>query len=78
VSAQVATHYEQAGLPDQAIPHYLRAAESARRIFANDEAIRWYRQAVALSPVTRLPSEPKDWRRQVTVRCTRVWVTSYR
>ena len=58
VSGQVAAHYEQAGLPEEAIPHYFRAGEAARRIYANDEALRWYRRAVALLAGT-------DRRRQV-------------
>jgi DNA-binding SARP family transcriptional activator len=66
VSAQLASHYEQAGLPDQAIRYYLRAGEAAQRVHANDEAIRWYRQAVALLSDARPPSQLEDWRRQVT------------
>jgi DNA-binding SARP family transcriptional activator len=65
VNAQVAAHYEQAGLPELAIRYYLRAGEAAQRIYANDEALRWYRQAVALLPAARPPSEPHDWRGQV-------------
>jgi DNA-binding SARP family transcriptional activator len=48
VSGQVAAHYERAGQPEQAIPYYQRAAESAQRIYANEEAIRYYQQALAL------------------------------
>ncbi len=48
VSGQVATHYELAGLTEEAIPHYQRAAEIAQRIYANAEAIRNYRHALAL------------------------------
>jgi len=66
VSAQVAAHHEQAGLPEQAIRSYLHAGEAAQRIYANDEAIRCYRQAVALLPEARLLSEATDLRRQVT------------
>ena len=67
VSAQVAAHYEQAGLPEQAIRSCFRAGEAARRVYANDEALRWYRQAVALLPDARPPFELEDWRRQVAV-----------
>ncbi len=48
VSAQVAAHYEHAGQPEQAIPYYQRAAEVARRIYANEEAVRYERRALAL------------------------------
>jgi DNA-binding SARP family transcriptional activator len=47
-SAQVAAHYEAAGLPWQAIPYYRRAADVARLIFANQEAIHYYQHALAL------------------------------
>lgn len=48
VSGQVATHYELAGLIEEAVPHYQRAAEVAQQIYANAEAIRYYRHALAL------------------------------
>ncbi len=38
VSGQVASHYERAGRPAQAIPYYQRAAEVAARVCANNEA----------------------------------------
>jgi hypothetical protein len=48
VSYQVAAHYERAGLPDEAIPHYLWAAEVARRVYANEEAVGLLRRGLAL------------------------------
>jgi DNA-binding SARP family transcriptional activator/predicted ATPase len=39
VSAQIAAHYENAGLAEQAIPHYSRAAVVAREVYAHDEAV---------------------------------------
>ncbi len=48
VSGQVATHYELAGLTEAAVPHYQRAAEVATQVYANAEAIRYYRHALAL------------------------------
>jgi DNA-binding SARP family transcriptional activator len=39
VSAQIAAHYESAGLPEQAIPHYSRAAVVAQGVYAHDEAM---------------------------------------
>ena len=48
VSAQVAAHYEHAGQPERAIPYYQRAAEVARRISANEEAVRYSQRALAL------------------------------
>jgi DNA-binding SARP family transcriptional activator len=48
VSHQVAAHYERAGLPERAAPFYLRAAQVARRVFANQEAIALLRRGLAL------------------------------
>ncbi|HEV2238155.1 MAG TPA: hypothetical protein VGR57_15955, partial [Ktedonobacterales bacterium] len=36
---QIATHYERAGLLEQALPYYQRAAAVAQRLYANDEAL---------------------------------------
>ncbi len=50
VSGRVAAHYEQAGQPEQAIPAYQRAAQAARRMYANEEAVRHVRRAIELLP----------------------------
>ena len=52
-SSQIAAHYEQAGLPGQAIPFYLRAGEVAWRVFAHEEALSAVQRAATLlaSPV---------------------------
>jgi predicted ATPase/DNA-binding SARP family transcriptional activator len=39
VSGQIASHYERAGMVEQAIPHYQRAAVVAQRLYANEDAI---------------------------------------
>ena len=48
VSGQLASHYEQAGIVDHAVTSYQRAAEVARRVYANVEAIAAYQRALAL------------------------------
>jgi DNA-binding SARP family transcriptional activator/Tfp pilus assembly protein PilF len=48
VSGQLASHYEQAGIVDHAVTSYQRAAEVARRVYANAEAIAAYQRALAL------------------------------
>ncbi|MCY1229253.1 TOMM system kinase/cyclase fusion protein [compost metagenome] len=40
-SAQIASHYERAGLPAQAAVFYRRAAGVAQRVYAYDDAIAW-------------------------------------
>ena len=39
VSAQIAAHYDSAGLLEQAVPHYWRAAVVAQGVYAHDEAM---------------------------------------
>ena len=39
VSGQLASHYERAGMLEQALPHYQRAAAVAQRVYANEDAI---------------------------------------
>jgi DNA-binding SARP family transcriptional activator len=57
VSAQIATHYESAGLFEQAIPHYSRAAIVAEGLYANDEAITLAGRALSL--LCQLPASPE-------------------
>jgi DNA-binding SARP family transcriptional activator len=49
-SAQVAAHYEQAGIPERAIDWYERAAAVAKRMHAAAEAVRLFTRAVELGP----------------------------
>lgn len=53
VSGQLASHYERAGLPDQAIPFYVRAGQTAACIFANAQAIAAYQRAISLLEKSR-------------------------
>jgi predicted ATPase len=39
VSGQLASHYERAGMIEQALPYYRRAAAVAQRVYANEDAI---------------------------------------
>jgi DNA-binding SARP family transcriptional activator len=48
VSGQIASHYDLAGLAGHAIPYYQRAAEVARRVYANEDAIAFLVRALAL------------------------------
>jgi DNA-binding SARP family transcriptional activator len=57
VSGQIASHFEQAGLAEQAIPYYQQAAEVAQRVYANDDAINLLTRGLAL--LEGLPAGPK-------------------
>ena len=59
-SGQIAAHYEQADMPREAIPHYQRATQEARRLYANEEAIRYTRRALKLLP-SLPPGTPASW-----------------
>lgn len=48
VSGQIASHYERAGAIDQALPYFYQAAEVARRVYANEDAITLLTRALAL------------------------------
>ena len=48
VSGQLASHYEHAGLPDQAIRCYFQAAKVAQQVYANKEAITYLNRALSL------------------------------
>jgi predicted ATPase/DNA-binding SARP family transcriptional activator len=58
VSARIAAHYESAGLPEQAIPHYSRAAAVAQGVYAHDEAM-----ALAVRGLSLLRGRPASARR---------------
>jgi DNA-binding SARP family transcriptional activator len=57
VSGQIATHHDAAGLVADAIDWYERAAEVARRVSANAEALAHLRRAIALLAATPAGSD---------------------
>lgn len=48
VSAQIAAHYQLAGLEAEAAAYFVRAGDQARDLFAHQDAIHHYRAALAL------------------------------
>jgi DNA-binding SARP family transcriptional activator/predicted ATPase len=48
VSGQIASHYERAGMIEQALPSYQRAAAVARGVYANEDAISLLSRSLAL------------------------------
>src|SRR5215472_5941811 len=57
VSGQLASHYERAGMIEQAIPYYQRAAAVAQRVYANEDAISLLSRSLELLEL--LPAGPK-------------------
>ncbi len=74
ISAQIAAHYESAGLFEQAIPHYSRAAVVAQGIYAHDEAIALVGRGMSL--LRQLPASARrdGWELELQL----VLVPSYR
>ncbi len=50
--AQIAAHYDQAGMPSLAIPYYQQAAQVSQRVGATEEAIHLLKRALALLQVS--------------------------
>jgi predicted ATPase len=48
VSAQIATHYQLAGHEAEAATYFVQAGDQARTLFAHQDAIHYYRSALAL------------------------------
>jgi predicted ATPase len=48
VSGQLASHYERAGMIEQALPSYQRAATVAQRVYANEDAINLLSRSLEL------------------------------
>ena len=48
VCAQIAVHLDQAGMLERALGYFVLAAEASQRVYANSEAIRYYRRALEL------------------------------
>lgn len=59
VSHKLAVHYELGGLPEKAVPCYLRAAQMARQIYAVGEAISLLQQGIKLAE-SRKPATLDD------------------
>ena len=66
VSGEIAAHYEQAGLIDRAVPFYIRAGDSARDVYANEAAIKYYQRV--------LPMLPQDAKIDVMLKLGQVWL----
>ncbi|MBK8902386.1 MAG: AAA family ATPase [Anaerolineaceae bacterium] len=56
VSAQIATHYQHAGLEQEAAAYFVLAGDQARALFAHQDALHFYQAALALGA-----DEPWRW-----------------
>jgi DNA-binding SARP family transcriptional activator/predicted ATPase len=65
MSGQIATHYEHAGLPHEAVAYYQRAGEVAQRIYAHADAASNLTRGIAL--LEHLPATPERLRQELTL-----------
>jgi tetratricopeptide (TPR) repeat protein len=70
----LAYHYSQAGEAEKAADYLLKAGDRAREIYASEEAVDRYRQALALLDVPSLRQSRKDWRLEALKGLGRVYV----
>jgi DNA-binding SARP family transcriptional activator/predicted ATPase len=80
-SGQIASHYERAGMIEQALPYYQRAAAVAQRIYANEDAISLLSRS--LKSLELLPAGAKRDKQELSLqlalaplyRVTKGWAT---
>jgi predicted ATPase len=65
IAAQLARHFQEAGLTDKAIDYRLLAGQQAVQIAANQEAITHYQAGLAL--LSTLPNTPEHAQRELTL-----------
>src|SRR2546430_2675400 len=81
VSGQIAAHYERAGMIEQALPSYQRAAAVAQRVYANEDAISLLSRSLELLEL--LPAGSKRDKQELSLqlalaplyRVTKGWAT---
>ncbi len=81
VSGQIASHYERAGMIEQALPYYQRAAAVAQRVYANEDAISLLSRS--LKSLELLPAGSKRDKQELSLqlalaplyRVTKGWAT---
>ena len=61
----LAHHWERAGDADKATEYLLRAGDQARRAYASQEAIDYYRRALALLEASAADESRADWQLQM-------------
>jgi DNA-binding SARP family transcriptional activator/predicted ATPase len=66
VSGQIASHYERAGMIEQALPFYQRAAAVARHVYANEDAISLLSRSLELLDL--LPAGAKRDKQELGLR----------
>lgn len=58
---EIGSHFEQANLPAQALPYFVRAGEAAAFAYQNAQALSYYQRALSLTSKTDLSRQFRLW-----------------
>ncbi len=64
-AAQLARHFQEAGIADKAVKYLRQAGERAQRLYANEEAVDHFRRALALLEEASPDGSWRDWQREI-------------
>ena len=68
VAPQLARHFQQAGIARKAVAYLHQAGERAQRLYANEEAIRYFRRGLGLLEDAPPAEARKGWRQEMAAR----------
>ncbi len=60
-SGEIAYHYEQAGLPEKALPYLIKAGDAAAYAYQNSLALSYYHRALAITPAEEANAQFQLW-----------------
>jgi tetratricopeptide (TPR) repeat protein/energy-coupling factor transporter ATP-binding protein EcfA2 len=66
IALYLARHFREAGIPGKAVDYLIQAADKARRVYANEEAIEHYQQALILVKEASRPGSKQEQCRKPT------------
>jgi DNA-binding SARP family transcriptional activator/predicted ATPase len=67
-AAQLARHFEEAGIAEKAVDYLRQAGERAQRLYANEEAIGYFQRALALLEDTGQAEAQRKWQQEMATR----------
>jgi DNA-binding SARP family transcriptional activator/predicted DCC family thiol-disulfide oxidoreductase YuxK len=67
-AAQLARHFEAAGVVEKAVDYLRQAGERAQGLYANEEAIRYFQRALLLLENTRPAEAQRRWQQEMAAR----------
>ncbi len=66
IAVRLARHFREAGITEKAVDYLIKAANQARQVYANAEAIEHYQQALALIKQASWPKSKPEQRQELT------------